>query len=111
MATERLLDCDHLTGISTYHSFENGKRTLRTVQDIDAILDDNKSGQYNAKGRATERGRIGFRVASIPIMVQYKWLHEEGWDCMSNDPGCQKKLRQKLNDPEWRHLRRAELVV
>jgi hypothetical protein len=107
---------DPLTGIHTFRRYNHngsGEATVDYVriQDVEPILEANKAERYNAKGRACEKDRIGFKVASIPIMVQYKWLIEEGWDCMSPDPDCQKKLRQKLNDPEWRHLRCAELVL
>lgn len=107
----KLFDRDCLTGIDTYHKYEDGKRHMYYHQDVESILDDNKRERYNAKGKVCEKGRIGFKVATIPLVIQYKWLVEEGWDCMSPDPGCQKKLRQKLNDPEWVHLRCAELVV
>lgn len=107
----KLLDADPFTGINTYHKLEDGVRHLWSTQDVEPILEANKRERYSAKGRACEKGRIGFKVARIPINVQYKWLVEEGWDCMSSDPGCQAKLRQKLNDPEWVHLRCAELVV
>lgn len=113
----RFFDFDPFTGIRTDVRFERDAKGNRlatqflTTQDVEPILEANKRERYNAKGKATEKGRMGFKVASIPISVQYKWLTEEGWDCLSPDPDCQKKLRQKLNDPEWRHLRCAELVV
>jgi len=110
-------DYDPFTGITTLRRFNyNGGGDKSTVdylktQDVEPILEANKRERYNAKGKACERGRLGFKVATIPINLQYKWLTEEGWDCLSPDPGCQKKLRQKLNDPEYMHLRCAELVV
>ena len=113
----KVFDHDDITGVTTFRRYNhnNGGDTSTvdyvTHQDVESILDANKAEQFNAKGMATQKGRIGFKVASIPISVQYKWLTEEGWDCLSPDPDCQKKLRQKLNDPEWRYLRCAELVL
>ena len=107
---------DAPSGITTYRRFNyspHGRSTVDYVahQDVESILEANKAERWNAKGRVCERGRKGLKVARIPISVQYKWLTEEGWDCLSPDPDCQKKLTQKLNDPEWRHLRCAELVL
>lgn len=111
MADFRLFDDDQLSGIKTFHAYEDGVRHILTTQDVEPILEANKRERYNAKGKVCEKGRLGFKVASIPISIQYKWLVEEGWDCLSPDPGCQAKLKQKLNDPEWCHLRCAELVL
>ncbi len=112
----KVFDHDDVTGITTFRRFNwNGGKNSTvdyvTQQDIEPILEANKREQYNAKGKACEKGRMGFKVASIPITLQYKWLTEEGWDCMSPDPGCQKKLKQKLNDPEYRYLRCAEIIL
>ena len=51
--------------------------------------------------------------ASIPASVRLKWILEEGWDWFDagRDPDVARKFRQKLNDPEWRHLRTSSLVV
>jgi len=112
----KLFDHDAPSGITTFRRYNHNSNSKDTVdyvtkQDVTEILEDNKAAQWDARGKVTERGRYGLKVASIPITVRYKWLTEEGWDCLSSDPGCKKKLRQKLNDPEWRYLRRAELVI
>lgn len=111
-----VFDHDDLTGITTFRRFNWNNGTNSTTdylihQDCEPILEANKAERYNAKGKACERGRMGFKVARIPIVIQMKWLTEEGWDCLSPDPGCQAKLKQKLNDPEWSYLRCAESVV
>ena len=107
----KLFDVDDATGISTYHRFEDGVRHMFYEQDVEPILDTNKAERYNAKGKACERGRMGFKVASIPIIVQMKWLTEYGVDVYSPDPGQQKKVRELLNSREWMHLRQAELQL
>ena len=111
-------DYDPLTGIKTYRRFNYNAANpdASTVdyfkeQDVEGILNANKNERYNAKGKVCEKDRLGFKVAEIPIIVQMKWLTEEGWDCLSSDPGCRKKLKEKLNSSEWRHLRCAELVI
>jgi hypothetical protein len=114
----RLFDHEAESGITTFRRFNYNERNpdqstsdYVTHQDVEPILEANKREKFNAKGKVCEKDRIGFKVARIPITIQYKWLVEEGWDCLSSDPDCQKKLRQKLNDPEWCHLRVAELVL
>jgi hypothetical protein len=49
------------------------------------------------------------RVATIPLHLLFQWKQEEGWDpfAAGYDPDCARKLAQKLNDPEWSHLRTA----
>lgn len=50
-------------------------------------------------------------VASIPAIVQVKWLIEEGWDCThTHDPDVQKKLKAKLNSNEYMYLRTSEII-
>jgi len=51
------------------------------------------------------------RCASIPLQLIEYWKITEGWDALSPDPDCQKKLAQKLDDPQWRDLRTAEFTV
>jgi hypothetical protein len=49
-------------------------------------------------------GEKSYHVAHIPNIVVEQWL-KEGLNIHDPDPATQKKLRQRLNSPEWRYLR------
>jgi hypothetical protein len=85
----------------------DGSGTVASVQDVGPILEANRVMARQNDGWAASRELR--RVASIPLSVILKWKAEEGWDAF--DPGCADKLRAKLNDPDWRHLRTAEWRV
>lgn len=48
-------------------------------------------------------------VASIPLILIAKWLHEEELDIYNLEHAD--RLKKKLNDPEYRYLRRSELTL
>lgn len=78
-----------------------------STQDVDPILDRNKAMATHNDGYTPSRDVK--RVATIPYIVGLKWLNEEGWWFMdTHDPDVARKLAQKLNDPDWRHLRTAD---
>jgi len=79
--------------------------TAVAVQDVGGLLEQNKAMSTHNDGYTPSREMR--RVASIPAVIQMKWMIEEGWDCMSNDPGCQKKLAEKLDSNEYMYLRTA----
>ena len=55
--------------------------------------------------RITPRGDGTFHLAAhIPAVIALKWL-DDGIDVFSSDPEQQRKVKQRLNDPEWRYLR------
>ena len=83
--------------------------TALAVQEVTPILERNQAMAGHNSGYTPSRDMA--RIASIPLTVIYKWLTEEGWDALSPDPDCQRKLAQKLDDPEWRYLRTSELIV
>lgn len=80
---------------------DQGRMEFAATDDVERILDRNK--QLANHGLHHNEDRTRFLAASIPMSVWLKWKTEEGWDAF--DPNYQEKLRQKLNDPEWQHLR------
>ena len=44
------------------------------------------------------------RVASIPSVVVMQWM-EEGINVMAPNREDQKRIKKKLNSPEWAYLR------
>lgn len=92
-------------GIQWYRR-NNGDGTVSYSfnEDVEPLLDQNKRMATHNDGWMSEKW--GRRAARIPMSIWLKWLNEEGWDCF--DPRYADKLKQKLNDPDWRHLRTAD---
>lgn len=102
---KRLLSYDPLNGISTYHSYDNetDTSTLIYTGDCQPVLEANKARandpDFSKKGIKEEF----WLYASIPTMLQLKWLIEEGIDVYKErDAG---RVSQKLEDPEFRFLK------
>lgn len=91
-------------GIRHYMRTEaDGSHTFAASQDTDPILERNKAMANHNDGYSGSREMR--RVASIPLILIQKWLHEEGWDAF--DPRHADKLAQKLNSSDFAHLRTA----
>jgi len=106
--TKRLFDYDPETGMRI--DFEDTAEgfNLHYSQDAAPILEENKKKQ--SAGRAYyAQDKEMWRVASIPIGVQYKWLTEHGIDVMNQDHWP--KVRQLLNSSEYRYLKTAEVII
>lgn len=82
----------------------NGGGEVVSQQDVVPIIEKNKKMQTHTDGWTASR--VFRRAAHIPDIVALKWLNEEGW--WIHDPNARNKLRQKLNDPDWRYLRTSE---
>ena len=107
--TKRLFDHDPETGIRTvYEDLGGDKFALHYEQDVEPILEENKKKQSAGRDYYA-RDKDMWRVASIPIGVQYKWLIEHGVDIMNQDHWP--KVRQLLNSNEYRYLRTAEVII
>lgn len=94
-----------------YYSDDKGNITVNASQDLTTLLDRNKAA-------ANDRGKditsdYANPIGTIPHVVALKWLNDEGWWWMDadHDPEVDRKLKRKLNDPEWRYLRNSELRV
>jgi len=97
-----------LTGITeTFEATDEGFQ-IHTSQDCTPIVEANKAKQ--SMGRAYYAAdKDMWRVASIPISVQYKWLTEEGIDVW--DQNHWPAVQRKLNSNEWRYLKTAEVII
>lgn len=80
---------------------DRGQWEFAATDDVEHVLDQNKRLANHGTHHNTDKTR--YLAASIPMSVWLKWKTEEGWDAF--DPNYKDKLKQKLNDPEWRHLR------
>lgn len=105
---ERLLDRDPISGVSTYfRPSDDGKSfDIRYHQDCEGLIEENKKAQNDAPARP-----VGdfHHVAEIPVGIQYKWMVEKGVDVHNREHWP--AVRRLLNDPEWRYLKRAPLVI
>jgi|TARA_Y100001951_G_C11081623_1_gene151675 hypothetical protein len=92
---------------STYDP-DSDKLVQHSVQDVEPLLELNKK-EYNKDYiyGGVETKEMGMRkVASIPLIIIEKWRTEHGIDVMNKDHWP--KVKQLLNDPEYRFLRTHE---
>ncbi len=94
------------TGIRHYYAdTAEGGAIIRSEADVLPILEANKAQATHNDGYTKDRSWR--RVATIPLIIIEKWKNEEGWDALSSDPDCQKKLAAKLDSSEYAYLRTA----
>lgn len=82
--------------------FEDGKFVTKRTEDVTANLEQNVRDQNAGDGYTPSRDMR--RVASIPMIIVEKWMRE-GLNLF--DQNDWPKIRAKLNDSEYRHLRTA----
>ena len=89
---------------------DDGKgQTFIAQQDVAPLTERNKAVQNHWDGYTKSKD---FRFAgTIPATVRLKWLTEEGWDCLSPDPGCARKLAQKLQALEAERAERQKTLA
>lgn len=110
---KRLLDRDPYTGITTWFHKDpvTGTIAIEEIQDVDPILEKNKTIQNLGSGGAmglTDYSRKGIKngfwhAASIPTTLIQKWLLEEGINVFKQEDWP--RVKRKLNDPEYKYLR------
>lgn len=107
---ERLLNVDPLTGISTFHDYDEDtdQTIIRYAGDCEPYLEANK-----ARANDTEFTKRGIKdemwlYASIPPALQTKWLIEEGLDVYKPEHG--ERLSRKLEDPMYQYLKTTSKV-
>lgn len=106
--SKRLFDFDPETGIRIDYEDTADGFNLHYTQDVEAILEENKKKQSAGRDYYAHDDEM-WRVASIPILVQYKWLTEHGVDVMNQDHWP--KVRQLLNSSDYRYLKTAEVII
>lgn len=107
--TKRLLEHDADRGLNIfYEGMGDGTFALHYEQDVEPLLDFNKAKQLAGRDYYAEDPDM-WKVASVPITVQYEWIRRYGTDPLK--PENQKLLASLLNDPEWRYLKTAEIII
>jgi hypothetical protein len=90
--------------ITTKLRLHDGNLLVQTHQDVEAIIECNKS--LRSDPRKSDWGR---HIASIPNNILLAWLQEEWSRGNINlklfDADFNRLIAKKLNDPDWRFLR------
>lgn len=102
---ERLLSVDPLTGISTFHDYDEDtdQTIIRYTGDCEPTLEANKARANDAEFSADGIRSDMWLFASIPAALQCKWLIEEGLDVYKKEHSD--RLFRKLNDPAYKYLK------
>lgn len=106
--TERLLDFDPLTGLKTFHDFDETTETtiIRYEQDVEPILDANKWDQNHADRKM---GDGLTHVARVPAGIQMEWYVKYGvamWD-----KNHRKRVNRLLDSNEYKYLKRLPIKI
>ena len=83
------------------HDKSDDKLHISHSQDVSGVLEANKRAREQAEGR--KMGEMQ-RVASIPNVVAIQWI-QEGINVMAPNKEDLKRMKQKLNSPEYAYLR------
>lgn len=99
-------DFNPVTGAREDYFSDGDQMIIRNRHDVTDILESNK--QQTAQTVDSRYGKeMMHHVADIPMAIYAKWLKEEGVDILANTPEANKFLKRKLNDPEFRYLKRT----
>jgi len=86
---------------SIEHDTLNDSVTVSHSQDVSGVLEANKKARAEAEGRKMGETQ---RVASIPSVIVMEWM-KEGINVMAPNREDLKRMKKKLNSPEWAYLR------
>lgn len=82
-----------------------GTVTFQRVQDVEAILENNKRLQNEAQGRAETFHHVG----TIPNIILERWMKEDGVNYLAlSGEEFGKLVFKKLRDPDWAWLRTTD---
>lgn len=98
-----------INGLKTTMEISSDGKTfdITKEQDVEAILNYNKA-MTNMQGKKAHDDCYN-HAARIPAIIQVKWLKEDNLNIFN--PDHEKRLKAKLNDPEWRYLRTNEMTL
>ena len=97
----RFLGHDPSLGLTEAFHVNGDECAIQTTADVQPILDMNKYLANDGDGYSPSRELR--RIASVPLIVIEKWRNELGVDVFNKDHA--RKVRQLLNDADWRFLR------
>lgn len=88
---KRLLEVDE-RGIQRYYREQDGQMIVEKVQDVTAIIDDNKRRKNEVSGRMGDL----VHVAEIPFVLLERWCQEDGINYMAQEN--RKALMRKIHE-------------
>ena len=109
---KRFLDHDPLTGITSWFVDGDGDDDFHivTTQDVEPFLEATKQVRNIGNGKDYWRAGGDMRhEATVPIGVQMEWLTKYGVDVLN--PDHLDGVTKLLNDPEWRYLKTADIII
>jgi hypothetical protein len=88
-----------------YYDDQNDKLTVERIQDVEPILEANRADFNAAPEKFSGRyDKPMVHVARIPLIVVEQWM-KEGINVFDPSQEMTKKIRQRLNSPEYAYLR------
>lgn len=101
----QLISWDPLNGIAQYHNYDVDTDTsyFESVGDATPVIEHNKklaNDPYHWKRGVKNEFAL---YASIPTIIQLKWLTEEGIDVYNKAHAG--RVSKKLEDPDYRYLK------
>ena len=108
--TRRLLDYDGNVLKTFEYDAANDRGIIHSAQDCSKILDANKA-DFNDPVKPSDN-RTLFPIARIPREVFNRWCIEERrnlWALSRHELNAY--IRRKLNDPDWRFLKRTPIAI
>jgi hypothetical protein len=107
--SKRPFSYDPLTGITEWFEATDEGFNIISEQDVEPILELNKAKQNMGREYYAADPDM-WKVASIPIMVQFQWLQKYGITDVTSKEHWP-KVRKLLNDPDWRYLKTADIII
>ncbi len=96
-----------LGGLRQTYVDDDGNVTEQLISDVTPVIDQNKR---HANGDHSPIAPwLGDKVATIPLVIAEKWLNDHGIDVFQREHWP--RVRQLLNDPDWRYLRTTHKVI
>ena len=101
----RLLDKQPGSTLETWHHYDTAtdETVVETRQNCDLLLDTNKAMANDPDSKRMGIKKEWWRVACIPNVLIEKWRIEKGINVF--DANDTKKVKQLLQDPDYRFLR------
>ena len=102
----RLLDYDPLSGMKTWHDFDEATQTtiIQYEDDVQPVLDACKRDNNHADKKLGEMAH----VASVPPSIQMEWKAKFGIEMWNPD---QKKAVARLLDGDYKYLKRLPIQI
>ena len=91
---------------TTFEDLGGDGFALHTTEDVAPVINSNKAMQ-NAGNHAADENF--WHAAKIPSSIILKWLVEDQIDVYN--PDDIDRVKAKLNDPDYRHLRTGNFII